>query len=193
MDYPAQYKAQLLNAIESIDLDKVGQVIQIFKEARAHGRRIFVCGNSGWDSVVSQFLCDIVKSASFHRSSRFRILALSDHLPRISGEKDELINERLFVEQLKNFAEPEDVVMGLCPSGNTPSVVNAIEYASWIGCRTVAVTGGEGGKLAEMAELNVHVPVAHAGNIDDVHLIICHMIGYYFVESEADRGIAAKG
>src|ERR1043166_9340267 len=83
MEYPGQYRAQIINAIQSIDLNKVWQVIQIFKTARSHGRRIFVCGNGGTDAVASQFLCDMVKSASFNRSSRFRILALSDQAPRI--------------------------------------------------------------------------------------------------------------
>ncbi len=146
MDYPAQYKARLLNAIQSIDLDKVSEVIQAFKTARAHGRRIFVCGNGGTDSVVSQFLCDIVKSAGSNRSTRFRILALSDQMPRIGTAREDLTNERVFVEQLKNFAEPEDVVMGICTSGNSPSVVNAIEYGSWIGCQTIGITGCDGGR-----------------------------------------------
>ncbi|SPE30237.1 Sugar isomerase (SIS) (fragment) [Candidatus Sulfopaludibacter sp. SbA3] len=70
MEYPELYKTQILKAIESIDLGKIGQVIQIFKGARAHGRRIFVCGSGGTDSMAAQFLCDMVKSASFNRSSR---------------------------------------------------------------------------------------------------------------------------
>lgn len=144
MDYPGHYKTQILNAIQSIDLGKVSQAIQIFKTARQHGRRIFVCGNGGTDSMASQFLSDMVKSASFNRSSRFRILALSDQTPRIGGVRD-FSNDRVFVEQLKNFAEPEDVVMGICVSGDSPNVVNAIDYASWIGCRTIGITGSEGG------------------------------------------------
>jgi len=184
MDYPGRYKNQILCALQSIDLGKVGQIIQIFKTARAHGRRIFVCGSGGSDSMASQFLCDIVKSASFNRSPRFRILALSDQTPRIGGMRDEFAKDRIFVEQLKNFAEPEDVVLGICTSGASLNVVNAIEYASWIGCRTIAITGNDGGDAARLAELAIETPVTHVGSVEDVHLIICHMIGYYFVDSE---------
>jgi len=182
MDYPGQYKAEILNAIHNIDLGKVNQVIQAFKAARAHGRRIFVCGNGGIDSMVSQFLCDMVKGASYNQSSRFRILALSDKLPEVSQERDMFAKDRVFVEQLKNFAQPEDVVLGICPSGNSQQVVNAIEYANWIGCRTIGVTGFDGGKVARLAELNVQVPVKHAGSVEDAHVIICHMIGCYFTD-----------
>lgn len=182
MNYPARYRSELLNAIQSIDLDKVDQVIEIFREARANGRRIFVCGDGGMDFVASQFLCEMVNSAGFNRSSRFRILALSDQLPRVSGHGHELAPDRVFVEQLKNFAEPDDVVMGISASGNSPNVLRAIEYALWIGCRTIAVTSREGGELASLAETNINVLVSPVGSVEDI--IICHMIGYYFTEFE---------
>jgi D-sedoheptulose 7-phosphate isomerase len=184
MDYPVQYQNQILSAIQSIDLHKVSQAIQVFKAARAHGRRIFVCGNGGTDSMASQFLCEMVKSASLNRSSRFRILALNDPSPIIGPPRGEFANDRVFVEQLKNFAEPEDVVMGICRSGNAANVANAMEYACWIGCRTIGITGYEGGEVARLAELVIRVPVSHPGSIEDVHMIVCHMIGYYFVEFE---------
>ena len=190
MDYPSQYQAEILNAIQSIDLDKVSQVIQVFKAARARGQKVFVCGADGLDSMASQFLCELVKGASLNRS-RFRILALNDRLPWIGPVRNDSAHDRVFVEQLKNFAEPEDVVVGICTTGNTPNVVNAIEYASWIGCRTIGITGGDGGEVARLAELAIEVPVSHVGGIEDVHMIICHMIGSYFVEFEkpTEKGI----
>src|SRR5262249_50751153 len=160
----------LLEAIQRIDLDKVGRAIELFKSTRTHGRRIFVCGDRGTESLASEFLCDLVKRASFNRSSRFRILALSDQGSKLEPHPNDITRDRVFVEQLKNFAEPEDVVMGISTSGNSSSVVNAIEYASWIGCRTIVVTGGDGGKAAQLAELNIHVPVNHVGSIKDTHM-----------------------
>jgi D-sedoheptulose 7-phosphate isomerase len=182
MEYPERYKARVLDAIQSIDLNKVGRVIQLFESARTHGRRIFVCGNGGSDSMAAQFLCDLVKEANYTHSSPFRILALTDQSRTLGRVQDELTRERVFVEQLKNFAEPEDLVMGICTTGNAPKVVNAIEYGAWIGCHTIGVTGAEGGRVAQVVELNVPVSVSHMGSIEDAHVIICHMIGYYFAD-----------
>jgi D-sedoheptulose 7-phosphate isomerase len=188
MDYPGQYQAEVLNAIQSIKLDQVSQVIQVFKAARTHGQKIFVCGAGGTDAMASHFLCELVKSASLNRSSRFRILSLSDRLPLIGTSHDVNTSDRVFVEQLKNFAEPEDVVVGICTTGNIPAVVKAIEYACWIGCRTIGITGCDGGDVGRLAELGIEVPVSHTGSIEDVHMIICRMIGYYFVEFEKTVG-----
>ncbi|HEY1343126.1 MAG TPA: SIS domain-containing protein [Bryobacteraceae bacterium] len=184
MDYPAQYRTQILNAIQSIDLGKVEQAIQMFNEARVHGRRIFLCGNGEVDSMAAQILRDMVKRANFNRSSRFRILSLSDEVPKSARGHEPTADGRVFVEQLKNFAEPEDVMMGICASGNSPDIVNAIDYASWIGCRTIGVTGCDGGRVAELAELNIRVAATHIGSIEDAQVVICHMIGYYFTEAE---------
>ena len=65
----------------------------------------------------------------------------------------------IFVEQLKNFAQPGDLFMAISGSGNSPNVVLAMDYANFIGCRTIALTGRDGGKLGPKAQLNIQVPV----------------------------------
>jgi D-sedoheptulose 7-phosphate isomerase len=184
MSYPAEYKRELLAAIEAIELEKVAQAIEWFREARAAGRSIFVCGNGGSASTASHFACDMVKGASFGRPSRFRIQALTDSLPTITAYANDVSYEAVFAEQLKNFARPGDLVMAISGSGNSPNVIRAIEYANSIGCRTLALTGRDGGRLGALAQLNLQVSVPHMGRIEDAHLIICHMIAYSFMDAE---------
>jgi len=184
MTFPELYKADLLKAIESIDLGKVDQAIEWFREARDAGRHIFVCGNGGSASTASHFACDIVKGCSFNRDARFRIMALTDQLPTITAYANDVSYDVVFAEQLKNFAERDDLVMAISGSGNSPNVLHAIDYANSIGCRTIALTGRDGGKLGPKAQLNIQVPVAHMGRIEDAHMNICHMIGYYFMDCE---------
>ena len=191
MTFPQQYKSELLKAIETIELDKVNQAIELFREARANGRHIFVCGNGGSASTASHFACDIVKGASFNRPSRFRIMALTDQLPTLTAYANDVSYDSVFVEQLRNFAEPGDLFMGISGSGNSPNVLRAIEYANSIGCRTIALTGRDGGKLGPLAQLNIQVLAPHMGRIEDAHMIVCHMIGYYFME-EVEHALACS-
>src|ERR1035441_5507176 len=127
--FPELYKADVLQAIETIELPKVSQAIDIFIQARQEGRRIFVCGNGGSASTASHFVCDMLKGASFQRDQRFRIMALTD-------------------------------------SGNSPNVLQAVEYANSIGCRTIALSGRNGGKLGPMAQLNLQASHPHMGRIE---------------------------
>jgi len=189
--FPASYKADVLKAIETIDLDKVSQAIDIFKQARDEDRRIFVCGNGGSATTSSHFVCDMVKGASFKRDKRFRIMALTDSLPTITAYANDVSYECIFVEQLKNFAQPGDVVMAISGSGNSPNVLRAVEYANSIGCKTVALSGRDGGKLGAMAQVNVQACHPHMGRIEDVHMIVMHMICYYFMDAEKPVAVGA--
>ncbi len=184
MTFSDQYKQELLQTIDTIDTAKVEQAIEWFKEARANNRHIFLCGNGGSASTASHLACDIVKGASFNRASRFRVMALTDSLPTITAYSNDVSYEIVFVEQLKNFAEPGDLVMAISGSGNSPNVLRAVEYANSIGCKTIALTGRDGGKLGPMAQLNILAAAPHMGRIEDAHMIICHMICYYFMDTE---------
>src|ERR1700744_189255 len=104
-NFPLQYKADVFNAIDSIDLEKVGRAIEILAQARDEGRHIFVCGNGGSASTASHFVCDMVKGASFNRPARFRIMSLTDSLPTLTAYSNDVHYECVFVEQLKNFAQ----------------------------------------------------------------------------------------
>lgn len=180
--FPALYKRELIDAIERIPLDKVSEAIGWFRQARKAGRTIFTCGNGGSASTASHFVCDIVKGASFQRDERFRMMSLNDSLATLTAYSNDVAYEVAFVEQLKNFAQRDDVVLAISGSGNSPNVVKAVEYANSIGCRTIALSGRDGGKLGAAAQLNIQVSVPHMGRIEDAHMIICHMIGYYFME-----------
>ncbi len=185
MIYPEMYKAELLDAIDRIDTNRVQQAIEWFREARDASRHIFVCGNGGSASTASHFACDIVKGASYNRDSRFRIMALTDSMATITAYSNDVSYDCVFAEQLKNFAQPGDLVMCISGSGNSPSVLRAIEYANSIGCKTIALTGRDGGKLGPLAQLGIQVAVPHMGRIEDAHMIVCHMIAYHFMENHS--------
>jgi len=183
MSFPENYKTALLEAIDRIDLGRVDQAIEWFRESRDQNRHIFVCGNGGSASTASHFACDIVKGASYNRDARFRIMALTDSLPTITAYSNDVSYDCVFVEQLKNFAQKDDLVMCISGSGNSPNVVRAMEYANTIGCKTIAITGRDGGQLGPLAQLNIQVAVPHMGRIEDAHMIVCHMIAYQFMEN----------
>jgi D-sedoheptulose 7-phosphate isomerase len=183
MNFTQSYRSQVLGAISSVELDKVEQAIAWFGEARDNNRHIFVCGNGGSASTASHFSCDVVKGASFNRDRRFRILALTDSLPTLTAYSNDVCYDCVFEEQLKNFAQKDDIVMAISASGNSPNVVRAIEYGNITGCKTVALTGRNGGKLGSLAQLNIQVRAEHMGRIEDAHLVVCHMIAYNFMEN----------
>ncbi len=182
MRFFENYQKQLLEALQRVNLEQVAQAAAWFQEARDQERQIFVCGNGGSAATASHFVCDIVKGASYQRPSRFKMLALTDNLATITAYSNDVSYESVFVEPLKNWARPGDVVMAISGSGNSPNVLRALEYANGAGCKTIALTGRDGGKLGPLAQLEINVPVPHMGRIEDAHMVVCHMLAYYFME-----------
>lgn len=182
MDSIAKYQRDLADVILGLDVNGVRKVVDLFAEAREHGRTIFVCGNGGSASSASHFVCDVLKGASFGREKKFRILSLNDNLPTLTAYSNDVGYDVVFAEQLKNFAKAGDVFLAISGSGNSPNVLRGMEAAQEIGCTTVAMTGRDGGKLGPMAGLHLHVANSHMGRIEDGHMAMCHMIAYHFME-----------
>ena len=186
MTFATTFKEDVVHAIDHIDIAKVELATSWLRGARDAGRHIFACGNGGSASTASHFVCDVVKGASYGRDKRFRILALTDSLATLTAYSNDVHYDCVFAEQLKNFADSGDVLIAISGSGNSPNVVNAADYARSVGCKVIGLTGRDGGKLAKLSDLNIHIPVQHMGRIEDAHLIVCHMMAYELMEPEAN-------
>jgi D-sedoheptulose 7-phosphate isomerase len=183
MRFVETYREQVRQAIDAIDLGKVEQAIEWFRQARAEGRTIFVAGNGGSAATASHLVCDLVKDVSYGRPQRFRAIALQDAIPTATAYANDADFSQAIAEQLRTFAQPGDIFMALSGSGNSANLVKGMECARQIGCRTLALTGRDGGKLGALADLNIQVPVPHMGRIQDAHHVICHMLSYAFSET----------
>lgn len=182
VEYVDQYLTRLTQTLAELDRDQVARLIDCISEARAHDRQIFVCGNGGSTSTASHFAIDLGKGASMVGNGRFRILSVTDNTGWITALGNDLSFDDVFVEQLKNYARPNDVVVAISCSGSSPNVVKAIEWAKENDCFTVGLTGKMGGRMKDIVDLSIEVPSDHMGRIEDAHLIIVHMICYYFME-----------
>jgi D-sedoheptulose 7-phosphate isomerase len=182
MTYTEQYREQLVATLKGLDLTQVEKAIEWMREARDAGRTIFMTGNGGSAASASHFVCDMLKGASFQKEKRFRILALHDNMPTLTAYSNDVEYHDAALEQLKNFAQAGDVVVAISGSGNSPNVLRAVEYANQLGCRTIGLTGRDGGKLGPLVQLQIHVPERHMGRIEDAHMIALHMMCYRFME-----------
>ena len=184
-EFLSTYRDELARSIAEIPIAQVQRVIDVFAEARDHGRRIFTCGNGGSASTASHFVCDIVKGASYERETRFKIMCLSDNQATLTAYSNDVSYDVALVEPLKNFAEPGDVLVAISGSGNSPNVLQAIEWAASSGLTTIGLTGRDGGRLGRAVGIEVNVAHPHMGRIEDVHLAICHMIAFSFMDAGA--------
>jgi len=156
------------------------QIIRVMTVAHKQGARIFVIGNGGSAATASHFACDLGKNAVPAGKRRFKVLALTDSTPAITAYGNDNGYQSVFREQLVNLLEPGDVVLAISASGNSPNIIEAVNFARSQGATVIGLAGFDGGKLSELAH---HAITFHAGTYEqaeDLHLILTHMIVSWF-------------
>ncbi|QMW05957.1 D-sedoheptulose-7-phosphate isomerase [Spirosoma foliorum] len=169
-------------AYDAIPIDRVEHLINLIKQCWEDDRQLFAFGNGGSASNVSHFITDLGKSASDTMGKRFRCTSLNESVSWITALGNDYAYEDIYLRQLQNYARPGDLVLTLSVSGNSPNVVKAVQWANDNGLTTIALVGGKGGKLAEIAHESITIQDEHYGRVEDAQMTICHMLCYGFIE-----------
>ena len=171
------YLEDVRRIMAELPQDAIGAIADVIYDAYRRGRHIFAFGNGGSSACASHFIEDVAKGIDYGRDRpRYRALALTDSVALITAWANDTSYESIFAEQLRNFVEPGDVAIGISASGNSANVLRAIELAKATGAATVGLTGYDGGQLAKIADRAIIVPSDNMQKIEDVHLVICHLI-----------------
>jgi D-sedoheptulose 7-phosphate isomerase len=179
---PLEYLARCTAEFARLDLAPVERLGEEIFAAYQEGRFVFICGNGGSGSNSSHLCEDLGKSTldrkDFTNDSvkRLKVLSLTDNTPYILAWGNDEGFDRIFVEQLKNFASPDDVLIAISGSGNSPNILSAVEWANRQNLRTWGITGYGGGKLQTLARHNLHVPLDDMGMVESIHLLLFHWV-----------------
>jgi D-sedoheptulose 7-phosphate isomerase len=161
-----------------VDGREVRAFIDTLVEAYRRDRFVFVVGNGGSGANASHLCEDLGKGTlhDFETQKRLRIMSLTDNTPYILAWGNDTSYDRVFVEQLKNFAQPGALLIAISGSGNSANVLRAVEWANQHDMKTIAVTGYDGGKLRAIAHQSVHVPSHNMGAVEAAHSVIFHYV-----------------
>ncbi len=176
------YLADLSGLLSRLAPDAIATAVQWLRDCRDADGTIYACGNGGSALIASQMVVDMVKGASYGRRKRFKMIGLTDPVGTMLAYANDVSYDVVFIEQLRNFAAAGDVLIAVSGSGNSPNVLRAVEYANSIGCRTIGLTSGEGGRLKDLADLPLVVPSSHMGRLEDCFFAVTHVLCYAFIE-----------
>jgi D-sedoheptulose 7-phosphate isomerase len=174
------YLDYLAEVLHKLDENEIARFVTELLRTRDCGSRIYFFGNGGSAATASHFVNDIaIGSRSWERP--FRAVSLSDNHAVLTSIANDFGYERVFVQQLQGHLHPDDLVVAISVSGNSPNVLAAVEYARSCGVRVAALTGFDGGRLRELADVVVHVPTnaGEYGPAEDAHLVVDHLVGAY--------------
>ena len=176
MEHIQNYFSTLQFTLEQLPKQLIADVIDILQHARMRGSQVFIMGNGGSATTASHFVCDLAKNTRSKDLPHFRVIGLTDNMAMFSAYANDEGYENVFSQQLANLIRPGDVVIGISASGNSKNVIYAIEEAQAHDVTTIGFTGFDGGRLGQLVNLNIHVKSNIIEHVEDIHLILEHVI-----------------
>jgi len=179
-EFLKNYLSELTSIINMVDGKEFEALIGELAAAYERQANIFACGNGGSAATASHFACDINKGVSFGKEKRFRVICLNDSIPTIMAYSNDVSYDSIFVEQLKNFMNAGDLLIGISGSGNSENILRAVRYANESGGQTFGICGYGGGRLKDAAQKSLVINSNDMQKVEDAHLIILHCVMQWF-------------
>jgi len=179
MNFAKKYIQELKQTLDKLSLSQIEEIKDILLDAYNNDRKIFILGNGGSAATASHFACDLSKGTTIgnpHMKKRFKVIALTDNIPLLTAWGNDSDYSQIFVEQLKNLLDKDDIVIAISGSGNSKNILKAVEYANKRGALTIGLTGFVGGKLKDITHKCLIVSSDSMERIEDIHLILEHLI-----------------
>jgi D-sedoheptulose 7-phosphate isomerase len=174
------YLEGVSSSMARLPLAQIAAFAETVERAYRDDRQVFLIGNGGSASTASHMACDLAKNIypanPLAGIRRFRVLSLTDNVALITALANDCGYDRVFAEQLSYFVRPDDLVIAISASGNSPNVVEALVAARAAGARTAALLGFDGGRARDLADSAVVIESRDYGHVEDAHLIVNHLV-----------------
>jgi len=186
-DFLANYTTELRSCLDQLDAGRLRELADRLHAARMSGQTIFIIGNGGSAATASHFACDLAKGAAVEGVPRIRVISLTDNVSLMTAIGNDISYEAVFTEQLKALIRPDDVLIAITASGNSPSILRAVEYARQCGAWTAGLIGFGGGLLRAMVDLDITVSSRNYGPVEDLHLVLDHVLSQHLKQRAIDE------
>ena len=178
----AGHVQRLKDELERVDQAALVRWADLIFDAWQNDRFVFIFGNGGSGSNASHFSQDFGKSTLLESDlldeskKRLKVLSLTDNVGWLMAIANDLSYDQIFVQQLMNYASAGDVAIGISGSGNSDSVLRAIDWSNRHGLKTFGLSGFDGGQLKQLVQDGVHIAVNDIGMVEGLHLSLFHWV-----------------
>jgi D-sedoheptulose 7-phosphate isomerase len=176
LDKIKSYHANFAKVFADFDLEALSQAAALVARHYADDKQIFTAGNGGSAALATHLAADFGKNVAGLHHKHPRILSLCCNPATLTALGNDCGYENTFAFQLRNLMNPDDLVILISSSGNSPNIVEAATFAKSGGATVLGLTGFSGGRLKEIADVNLHVPCNVYELVEDAHSFFCHAI-----------------
>jgi len=182
--FVTDYLTRLKYILDDIDAEVVSDIIDELELTLVNKSRIYIIGNGGSSATASHMVNDLGAGLRRRDIVNFDVVSLGDNSPVVSAIANDIGYENIFFMQMKGLINPNDIVIAISCSGDSPNIVKAVDYAKDLGCKIIGITGFDGGYLKVISDISFHInaPKNEYGLVEDVHMILDHIIYSYYIQ-----------
>ena len=172
-----------------ISRNEIENAIELLFDGWKKQSKIFIIGMGGSSSTASHFACDLSKWTIVKDARRFRVFSCADNMSLVTGYANDNGLSSIFVEQLKAWLEPGDILIGVSVHGGSgegdagpwsQNIVQAMKFAKENGAKLLGICGFDGGAMKKMCDVSVIVPnsdpVIGIPLVEGYHVLVNHLI-----------------
>jgi phosphoheptose isomerase len=172
------YLDNLIRVANSIDLNLLHKIEKIIYDKILGKKNIYICGNGGSSSVANHFLCDFNKGVKISSNYKLKpkIISLSNNLESILAIGNDISFDKIFTYQLENYCSKGDMVITLSCSGNSPNIIDVLNFCKKKKIFTISFTGFATKQIQKKSNINLNINIKNYGISEDFFQIIMHML-----------------
>ncbi|WP_200763496.1 D-sedoheptulose 7-phosphate isomerase [Nitrosophilus alvini] len=144
-------------------------------ETLKNGKKILIFGNGGSAADAQHIAAELTGRFKKERKG-LPAIALTTDTSALTAIANDYGYEQVFARQVEALAQNGDLCIGISTSGNSENVLRGLEVAKTMGCKTIGLSGKEGGKMASLCDANIVVPSNETARIQEMHILIGHII-----------------
>jgi D-sedoheptulose 7-phosphate isomerase len=154
---------------------QITQACEMVIDCLKRGNKVLFFGNGGSASDAQHIAAEFVGRFVKNRKS-LPAIALTTDTSAITAISNDYGYERVFARQVEGLAVEGDIVVGISTSGNSESILKGLEMGRQYGCKTIGLTGRDGGKMHSYCDIAIVVPSDATARIQEMHILIGHII-----------------
>ena len=155
--------------------ERIAQTAEVIAHGLRNGRKMMFFGNGGSAADSQHLAAEMVGRFGPERSA-LAAIALSTDTSILTAVGNDNGYAKVFARQIEALGQAGDIAIGISTSGNSPSVLQALDVARSKGLYTVGFTGESGGQMNGRAETLFRVPSRQTPRIQETHILLGHVI-----------------
>lgn len=187
-DFARSYFKMLYEAACKVDMANLEAAHALLQRTVDSGGFIYVAGNGGSAAIADHLCCDWTKGAAHHAFKSLKTHSFTGSTATFTALANDINYDSVFERQVEFYCTPNDILILISSSGNSPNILKAAAAAKKTGTKVIGMSGFTGGELRAVSDVSLYVPESNYGVVEDCHQSLMHILAQFVARARDTAG-----